>query len=187
MYRILTIVITGLLVAFMAFMVVLLALVVQNFKEDPGLAVASVAIGTLALAMATMALAFFTVRSIKNTNKLEERRSKEKLLKDVIKWAANVRAYISSLATGFNDSQRRMNAADRYFELKYEGKTLEILVKNQNLYEYLLEQLEKAIVYFDGPDWSGLANGVNDNKQKRKGLEDSCENVIKEGSRLLKK
>jgi len=59
-------------------------------KYDPKLSNAYVAFGTLALALVTGVLAFFTWWSIRNSNEKEERDRKERLLNEIIEWAEDL-------------------------------------------------------------------------------------------------
>ena len=65
-----------------------LAYTVFILKNDPQLASAYVAIGTLILACVTALLAFFTYLNIKSGYEKEKRERKERLLNEIIEWAS---------------------------------------------------------------------------------------------------
>ena len=59
-------------------------------KYDPQLSNAYVAFGTLALALVTGVLAFFTYWSIRSRNAQEKRDRKERLINEIIEWVEDV-------------------------------------------------------------------------------------------------
>ena len=82
--------VTVLYAVFIAFLIIWLAYTVFILKNDPGLANAYVAIGTLILAIVTALLVGFTWLNIKNSSEREKRDRKERLLNEIIEWVTEI-------------------------------------------------------------------------------------------------
>ena len=81
----------------------------------------------------TLTLAYMTWKSIRQTRSIHETERKERLLNEIAKWSADVRKYCASLDIGFNTQLERIQAAEKYLTLKFDGKNLLVSVKEKTL------------------------------------------------------
>lgn len=146
-----------------------------QMRRDPNLAQASVALGTLILAMVT---AF----SVDANRRQEKRRMRLELLNAVATWAADIRKYCARLVLGFNTPQERSEATDKYLALKFDGRRLLTTVEKEEFSGELSGAMSKATGFFDGLDWNSLA----DHKDRLKELDAKSETVIREAINLIK-
>jgi len=146
-----------------------------QMRQDPNLAQASVALGTLILAIVT---AF----SIDANRRQEKRRMRLDLLNAVAAWAADVRKYCARLILGCNTPQQRSEAADKYLALKFDGRRLLTTVEKEEFWSELSDVMREVTGFFDGLAWNSLA----DHKDKLKELDAKSETVIGEAVNLIK-
>jgi len=146
-----------------------------KMRAEPNLAQASVALGTLTLAIVT---AF----SIDANRQQEKRRMRLELLNTVAAWAADVQKHCARLTLGFNTSQERSEATDKYLSLKFDGSRLLTTVAKEDWSPKLSDVMREATCLFDGPDYGSLEN----NRDKLKELDAKSKAVIEEAINLIR-
>jgi len=157
------------------FITAIVTFVFAKMREEPNLAQAAVALGTLTLAIVT-------AYSIDANRQQEERRMRLALLNTVATWAADVRKYCARLIGGFNTEEERSEAADKYLALKFDGKRLLAMVEKEDWASKLSDVMREATCLFDGLSWRDLVG----NRDKLKDSDAKSETVIEEAINLIK-
>ena len=156
--------------------------IIVVFKNDPSLANAYVAIGTLLLAVVTSLLVFLTWVNIKNSSEREKREKDERLLHDIANWCADTLALCSKLKLTFNTNEERHAANGEYLNLKFTGENLQISANNEKYCKVLFDDLREALNCFTGLSKDDL-QGHGD---KRTTLEGKCKAIRENALELLK-
>lgn len=169
-----------LLMFLVLFILAWLAYTIILLKNDPGLANAYVAIGTLILATVTALLAGFTYLNIKSGEARERRDRKERLLNEIIEWAVDVSK--CGIEKGYPDISNLIDLQAVWLKISNNVGDIILCFKEMRGKNQYITEIVKAL----DQDLKEAAKILTDDFEEHINLLSLCETYMKDSEKAWK-